>query len=256
MKNKSIMIGMIFVICSTWAEATPLIREEFGVEGALVGTAPGAGGAWQNLSGTAGTLLVSGGRLQIQDDNSEDAESDFSLAQLGDVYVGFTLNMSAADLPSVGGDYFASFREGTGNDGRIFSFRPAGTAAGKFRLGISNGDAAATAGWGEDLETGVDYQVVAKFTQNGANDFVTLWIGPNSEASASISTTGTALSASLSAFAFRQTSVTGDMSIDHLVVATTFAETIPEPSTVLLSSLACLVLAWAIRRQAISHAGV
>ncbi len=250
MKNTLKTIGSMLVFCSTWAGATPLVQEPFGLDGALVGTAPGTGGAWQSLSGTAGTLLVSGGRLQIQDDNTEDAESDFSLAQLGDVYVGFTLNMSAADLPSVGGDYFASFREGTGNDGRIFSYRPAGTAVGKFRLGLSNGEATATVGWAEDLETGVDYRVVAKFTQNGANDFMTLWIGPTSEGSPSISTTGTALSASLSAFAFRQTSVTGDMSIDNLIVATTFAEAIPEPSTVLLSCLGCLLAAWAVRRRA------
>lgn len=249
MKNTLCMIGLVSVAFTTWAGGSLLVQDGFDVDGGVVGTTPGVGGAWQSLSGTAGSLLVSGGRLQIQDDNSEDAESDFAGSAWGNVYVGFTLNLAAADLPSVGGDYFASFRDGAGNDGRIFSYRPAGTAVGKFRLGLANAEAGAVVGWAEDLEPGVDYRVVAKFTQNGDSDFITLWLGPTQETSPSISTTGAALSSSLSAFAFRQTSVTGDMSIDDLVVATTFAETIPEPTTALLGCLGCLAATWAIRHR-------
>lgn len=250
MKNTLCIIAFLSVAFAYCAGGSLLVQDGFDVDGGLVGTTPSVGGVWQSLSGTAGTLLVSGGKLQIQDDNSEDAKSDFVGSAWGDVYVGFTLNLSAADLPSVGGDYFASFRDGAGYDGRIFSYRPEGTGAGKFRLGLANADASASVSWAEDLVAGMDYRVVAKFTQNGNSDFIALWVGPTQETSLSISTAGTALSTSLSGFAFRQTSATGDISIDDLVVATTFAEAIPEPTTFGLGCLGCLVAAWAIWRRA------
>jgi hypothetical protein len=222
MKNILPALVISAAITLITAHGEILIQDDFGTSGSLVGSVPQVGGVWQSLSGTADSLLASSGGLQIQDDNTEDAESDFVSLQAGTLYAGFTLTMSASDLPSTGGDYFASFREGAGNDGRIFALRPAGTAAGKYRLGISNAEAGAVVYW--------------------VNDFVTLWVGPSVEASLSISTPAAAFSASLSAFAFRQTSVTGDMNIDDLVVSTSFAEAIPEPLTGILTGLGCLVV--------------
>lgn len=230
MKMFLAIIGLVMLPLAG-TQAAVLIQDNFPTNGSLVGTTPAVGGIWQNISGAADTLLVSGNKLQIEDDNTEDAESDFSVTQSVDLYAGFTLNMSSGDLPSVGGDYFASFRNGSSYVGRIFAYRPAGTAAGKFRLGISNNTASAEAGWATDLDTATDYRIVVKFTQNGANDFVTLWIGPASEGSTSVSTSAAAISTSLSAFSFRQTDATGDMSIDDLIVGTTFSEAIPEPQT-------------------------
>lgn len=229
--------------------AAVLIQDNFPTNGSLVGTTPSVGGNWQNVSGTADTLLVSGNKLQIQDDNSEDAESDFSSTQSVSLFAGFTLNMSSGDLPSTGGEYFSSFRNGTSYNGRIFAYRPSGTAAGKFRLGISNNGASVEAGWATDLDTLTDYRVVVKFTQNGANDFVTLWVGPTNEASTSVSTSAAAINTSLSAFSFRQASSTGDMSIDNLVVADTFAQAVPEPKTWALIGIGASFMLWNLRRR-------
>ena len=228
-------------------QATVLLQDNFPTDGPLVGTTPSVGGIWQTLSGTADTLVVSGNKLQIQDTNTEDAKSDFPTLQTVDLFVGFTLNMSAANLPSTTVEYFSSFRSTTGYDGRILAVRPAGTAAGKFRLGISN-TAEASVNWASDLDPGVDYRVVVKFTQNGSNDFVTLWVGPSSEASSSVSTAAAGINTGLSGFAFRQAAAIGAMAVDNLVVGTTFAEAVPEPGTCALLGAGAIVLPWGLCR--------
>ena len=234
---------------SVGAPAAIIIQDNFPTNGALVGTTPTTGGIWQNLSGTAGSLGVSGNALQIIAANTEDAESDFAASQTVDLFSSFTLNMSAT-LPTTLGEYFASYRDGTGYDGRIFALRPTGTAVGKFRLGISNSAAASFINWASDLDTGTNYQIVTRFTQGaGANDFITLWVNPTDISSTSISTTADDLGTSLTAFAFRQAGSTGNLGIDDLIVATTFAEAIPEPSTWALIALGSAFMLWNIRRR-------
>jgi len=73
-------------------------------------------------------------------------------------------------------------------------------------------------------------------------------VGPSSEASTSVSTTGAAINTNLSGFAFRQTTVSGDLAIDNLVVGTTFSEAVPEPSTWVLLGTGSVVLLWTLRR--------
>ncbi len=246
MKKMLVLIGLAATSLSS-SRATILLQDNFSTNGGLVWTAPSAGGIWQSLSGADGTLLVSGGRLQIQDDNTEDSSSAFPTIQSLELFVGFTLNMSDLDTPSTNGEFFASFRSGGSYDGRILALRPPGTPTGKFRLGISNTGESATV-WGSDLNTGVDYRVVVQFTQAGSNDLVTLWVGPFSAGSPSVSTAPAAINTSLSAFAFRQDRTTGDMAIDDLIVATTFAEAIPEPKLLFLTG-ASLVLGFRRRRR-------
>lgn len=241
-----LIITLIAAAFSGAARAAILVQDSFPSNGSLVGTTPAVGGVWQYLSGTANSLLVFGNRLQIQDNSTEDAASAFASVTSLDAYAGFTLSMSSLDLPSPGGDYFASFRSASSYVGQIFSLAPTGTATGKFRLGVANNFSGTTSVWGSDLDPGTDYRVVVKFTQSGANDFVTLWVGPSSEASASVSTTAAAISADLAGFAFRQTASTGDLAIADLVVGQTFAEVVPEPQT---WALVALGVAAVIRRN-------
>jgi len=240
---KKILMSVVAVlILSVGAHAAILIQDNFPTNGALVGTTPTTGGIWQNLSGAAGSLGVSGNALQIIAANTEDAESDFAASQTVDLFSSFTLNMSAT-LPTTAGEYFASYRDGTGYDGRIFALRPTGTAAGKFRLGISNSASTSFIDWASDLDTGTTYQIVTRFTQGvGASDFITLWVNPTDISSTSISTTAADLGTSLTAFAFRQAGSSGTAGIDDLIVATTFAEVIPEPSTYALLGLGLAAL--------------
>jgi len=254
-KDKNIMKKILTIIglaaaTLTGAQATVLIQDSFPTNGDVVGTTPAVGGVWQNLSGTAGSLDVTGNRLQINPVSTEDAESDFAAASSLTLYSGFTFNLSAAALPTISGDYFAAFRDGSGYDGRIFAMAPTGTAVGKYRLGLSNSASTASVFWASDLDPGTDYRVVVRFTQNGATDFVSLWIDPVDDSSTSISTTAEALSATLTAFAFRQAgTAAGASSIDDLVVATTFAEAIPEPSTWALIGLGLGFALWTARRR-------
>jgi hypothetical protein len=71
-------------------------------------------------------------------------------------------------------------------------------------LGIANSGTTASFTWGSDLSPNVSYQVVFKFTQNGASDFVSLWIDPINELSTSISTASEAITTNVNGFGFRQ----------------------------------------------------
>ena len=249
MKKLLTIIGLAAASSLTGAQAAILIQDNFPTNGALVGTTPATGGIWQTLSGTAGSLGVSGNALQIVSANTQDAESDFAASQSITLYSSFTLNMSAT-LPTTGGEYFASYRDGAGYDGRIFALRPTGTAAGKFRLGISNEATASFINWASDLDTGTNYQILTRFTQGvGASDFITLWVNPTDISSTSISTDAADLGASLTAFAFRQAGNSGNSAVDNLVVATTFAEVIPEPTTWALIGLGSAFALSRIRRR-------
>lgn len=252
MKKTIVTLG-VAALTMVSAQATVLVQDSFPTNGDLVGTTPSIGGIWQSVSGTAGSLDVVGNRVQINPvpTATEDAESDFAAPSSLTLFSGFTFNLSAAALPSVAGDYFAAFRDGTGYDGRIFAMAPTGTGVGKYRLGLSNASASASVFWATDLDPGTDYRVIVRFTQNAATDFVSLWIDPVDETSTSISTTAEALSTTLTAFAFRQSgaAAAGTSSIGDLVVATTFAEAIPEPSTWALIGLGLGFALWSVRRR-------
>jgi hypothetical protein len=245
---KRIILNAV-IVASAWiancSTATLLLTDSFNTNGALVGTTPGSGsGNWTNNTGTSGSLLVASNKLVIQDDSTEDAYSAFSAAQSGDVYAAFTLNLASSDLPSTAGTYFASFMNGTNYVGRLFSDTTS-AASGKFRLGVAGTSTAFTTNWGSDLSADVDYVIIMKFTQNGSNDAVTLWINPTDSSSTSITSTAGAFSTTVSGFGFRQAASSGDLAIDNLVVATTFSEAlvaVPEPHEFALAIVGLLGL--------------
>jgi len=239
------------------AQAAILVQDNFPANGDLVGTTPSTGGIWTAISGDVGTLDVTSGAVSILAGNNEDGTSQFASAQTGDVFAGFNLTMTTLPTTTSTGGYFGSFRDGTPAsgtyNGRLFARRITGSPANEFQIGVSNetsnvSDAGAVL-WGSNLTLNVNYRIVLRF-DTATGDDMTLWVNPTTIASTNVISTDAGSVNSMDGFAFRQASAAhGASSIDNLIVATTFAEAIPEPSNWALIGLGSAFALWNIRRR-------
>lgn len=224
------------------SSATILFSENFNTysNGTLGAATNGSNVKWTRTSGSAGDELISSNRLLMNDDNGDDAEAALtSTVNTGSIYASFSLVGDAADTASgSAGDYFFTFLN-TGNNqyGRIFAAKPSGTASTKFRIGVSNlsTGTANEVFTANDMTAGNIYTIVVRFDFTSKQ--TTVWVDPLSEASTSatanvladaIATPGT-----FDSFLLRQgtSGSAGDYALDNLLVATTFAEVIPEPTS-------------------------
>jgi endonuclease/exonuclease/phosphatase family metal-dependent hydrolase len=149
-------------------------------------------------------------------------------------YAAFTVRFSA--LPTAGGAYFAHFDAGTFR-GRVHALA-GGAPAGQFRLGLSSTVATINqTNTAINLNLNSNYRLVVRLTNT--TGVATLWINPATEADPSITTAGESVSGStVSSFALRQNAGIGTLTVDDLVVATTFTEALDgvqflEPPTVI-----------------------
>ena len=137
-------------------------------------------------------------------------------------YARFTARFTS--LPSAGGAWFACFKDGsdTGFRARVFALT-SGATNGQFRLGLSMvNNGAATITNTTDLALNTSFTVVLRLANT--NSAATLWLNPASEGDPSITTTEAASAFTVAAFAFRQNTGMGTLTIDDLVIAPTFAE--------------------------------
>ena len=227
------------------ATAVTLVNETFShPDGNLVGLTPtpGPGGTWAAHSGAGtGSVQASGGAAVVRQASgaNEDVNTAFGTAldAGGRLYAGFDLVVEATGVPT--NVYFAMFMKGTSLfDGRIWITAP--TTQG-YRLAISN-DNSITENDGEaftgDLAFGTKYRIVHSYDYDSKS--ATLWVNPVNEFSPSVTATDPGFSDEVSAYAFRQAGGNSTQTIDNLIVATSFSEAVPEPSTLALLGLSCL----------------
>ena len=207
------------------ATAAVIIDETFTYrDGALTGNA-----AWDTHSGTAGQISVVGGAITLTDSNSEDANSSFTPVTSGTLFASF--DISVADPISYTGndyEYFAHFKD----DGFDYMSRLdiAAFSASGYSLGLSQSSTAEVVSESV-LSYGANYSVVLGF--DFTSGLSTLWIDTTSITDTNITTSAVDSANDISAFAFRQGASSPDqeITIDNLIVATTFAEVVPEPGT-------------------------
>jgi hypothetical protein len=132
------------------------------------------------------------------------------------------------------GAFLAHFKDASATAGfRCRLFASTNSASpGRLQLGISASANAPSAMYPEELELGASYVVVCRlgFPDNSS----TLWLNPTSETDLSVVATDESASKIASAYAFRESlasgSGMGELTVDDLVVATTFAELTLSPA--------------------------
>jgi endonuclease/exonuclease/phosphatase family metal-dependent hydrolase len=186
---------------------------------------------WKAHSGATGQTQVLAGRVQLSQGDSEDVSAALTNAPYkeGSLYAGFVVNFSV--LPSGSGNYFAHLKDdGTSNfRAKVFATTN-GAGMGAFRVGLANFAGTPAAVVPTDLALGSNYALVVRYTPGAPA--TTLWLDPASEAAtvnrADAADTASALG--ITTFALRQSDSGGGMgvlSLDDLIVATTFAEVRP-----------------------------
>ncbi|MEI7732941.1 MAG: immunoglobulin domain-containing protein [Verrucomicrobiota bacterium] len=210
-------------------------------DGVIVNTAPNF---WRSHSGAFGQVDVTSGKLNMTDAKTEDINvrligAPYSTNSSTVLYSSFVVNFSI--LPTEGGAYLAHFKDdgtdaSSGFGARVWASTINATP-GSFRLGIANGDGGtnSTAQLPVDLQTNVNYTVVTRFVP--ATGIATLWVGPSSEASASVtaddvSNRPTQINnpINVTAYAFRQAVGGGTLTVDNLRVGLSFVSVNPAPA--------------------------
>jgi endonuclease/exonuclease/phosphatase family metal-dependent hydrolase len=202
------------------------------------------GGVWATHSGTANEINVTSGRIELSGNNTEDVNALFagqpydSSNPTNRFYASFTVRFTS--LPTGGGTYFAHFKgsSATAFAGRIWAFS-GGAGSAKFRLGISSTSSSIISATNTtELSLNTDYLVVTRLVTS--NSMAKLWINPTAESDASVSTSEDPSAFSVVAYAFREASGEGNLTIDNLRVGTSFLDVvtnaIPQQSPTILAS--------------------
>ena len=195
-------------------------------------------GKWITNGGVAGEQNVVSGRLFLNDDETEDTSALLSSAVTsGVISASFTLQIDPADVPSGGvGNYFTHFISTDDTFvGRVFTIANPSAATNDFFLGISTVSGTPTATFATPFVAGTTYNLT--LTYDFGSNVATLSVA----GAGTITATDSVEVASIDRYGFRQSTVTGDMFIDDLVV-------VPEPSTYALLGVG-LLGAWPLLRK-------
>lgn len=239
------------------ASATTLLNEPFNyIDGQLTNLGSNvSGGLWTTTSGTGTPLQVVSGAITGLTHGSgsrEDASRPFSASDInfGFLYASFELTVTAAPTTSL--DYFFALHPLSNSNfrDRVFISAPA-TAGSAFRIGLEN-DGATTTILTNDLPIGTyDLLVRVSLTDNTSSLWIGSDIGTFVESSPTLTDTVAPTLAALGRVILRQGGNglgTNTVNIDNIVVADTFVEAVPEPST-LLGLIGGTALLGMIRRR-------
>jgi hypothetical protein len=224
MKKSLIAIAMLAAATMS-SPATLILNEPFDYPDGLIINV--SSGLWITHSGTTGQVDVVSGKVNVSQSESEDVSRLLPGAPYSGVtnlYASFVINVST--LPSGSGSYFWHYRDQgtTLFRARVFlSTTNAGTAPGKFRVGVAN--AGNTPVYiPTDLDLNTDIKLVVRLV-NGTN--TTLWINPPSESSMANRADATDVPTGAWTNYFvclRQASGVGILTVDNLLIGTQFTD--------------------------------
>jgi hypothetical protein len=181
---------------------------------------------YTNFSGTNGDMLVASGKLSLTFRRAEDVAVPLTNAPYAPasgviLYAGMTVNFS--ELPS--SSYFAFFKDAASDfRGKIFA-TTSNAASGSFRFAVMNTGstlAATNPVLAQDIALNTTHRIILRY--DVGTGLSTLWLDPASESDTSITGSDFAGTSTISTFAFRQNSGIGSLTVDDLLVGTTFAD--------------------------------
>ena len=226
--KKVVLCIAAFLLSATLAGAVLLLNDPFNYPNGPLVTV--SSNVWVHHSGSVtGEVAVESGRVLLSETNTEDvnallAGQPYPASGATNVfYASFTVKFTV--LPGSGGAYFAHFKDAsTGFRARVWALT-GGAAPNKFRLGISSTSGSVISATNPtDLSLNTDYTVVTRLVNS--NSISTLWINPESESDASVSTGESASTFTVVSYAFRENTGEGTLSIGNLRVGTSFADVV------------------------------
>ncbi len=230
--KKTVIVLIAMLGAASIGNSQVLVDETFTyADGSLASV---SGGAWTEFSGTGGQTIVSGA-LSLDDNFSGDNERSFAEQSSGTVFYSLKFNALSSDQPSstTDGGYFIGFNSGSTFYSRLVAYRPSGSTAGTFTLGVTSHSSGTTTDWGAELLLDSTYSLVVSLNLSTGDS--TLWIDPASSSSASVVSTGVGPISAVDSIGTRISGTSnGDKTIDDLVVGLKFSDVsgaaVPEPS--------------------------
>lgn len=203
-------------------------------------------------TGQTGQTVVVNGKLFLTNSASEDFNRWFTNSPIATnsgqlIFTRFVVDMLALPTANQSGEYFThAYGLNGGFRARVFASTN-GAASGKFRLAISSSSATPVF-FPQDLSLNQSYVVISRY--NTATAEATLWVGPASEGSQNVTATDVSSAVTIYGIAFRQSTGIGTMSIDDLVMGSTFQDVFlasaPTPiSLTIQPSGSDVILSWA-----------
>ena len=253
MKKLAFILSFVGLV-SSQVTADVLFNEPFNYpDGPLITVSSGGPNVWTNNSGTLYQMDVASGVVNLTENESEDAASGIAGGPYatGYLYYSMLVNFSAVPFGTAGG-YFAHLGPtGTFYRARLFA---APSATGGVTLGISNGGNTPTLLGTSDLSLGTTHRAVVRY--DAGNALATLWLDPTTEGDPSVTGTDSGITAEqIVRICLRQSKTStvgmGTLTVDDVLVGTTFADVVPVPEPTGLLSLGLLGLAGArlLRRR-------
>jgi autotransporter-associated beta strand protein len=249
---KTLILILALLASPVSSRATSLLEDTFSsATGNLVGTTPGVGSIWTEINPTTDKIQVTAGSLTAPaglypsignkiswGGPGEDANTTFANTTSGTVYYALLLQVNST--PSAGGTNVLSLGSSSSNLAASLALRRDPVDTAKYNVGFfsrqtTNGPLFSTT----PLTTGTTHLVVISYTfvAGTNNDLIKLWLNPTSFGGTEPTPTLSLTNASGDVTSLNRLSLwqrdsgTPNLSIDELVVATSWAEVTPPSGT-------------------------
>ncbi|MGD9873203.1 MAG: PEP-CTERM sorting domain-containing protein [Kiritimatiellia bacterium] len=236
---KKLLIGLMVLGLASAASASLITSDDFSYTGTV------SNGGWVGFSGAAmptvdGSTAIGG---------AGDGDARLVYADQGSGAVFASVNLNITDVGTSGNSYLFGFSDGTLMEGR---FGVQYVNASTYNIGVFG---AGTAPLGSTMTLNVNQSYLITMMLDQANGIHSLWVDSDgTDFATPDATTTIAASSGNDGFFLRQGDNwdNGDASwtVDNLVAATTFAEVIPEPTTMALFGVAVGMLVLLRKRTA------
>jgi len=228
---------MVISMAASYATADLLVSDNFSYVGAL--TANG----WSAYSGADASVTANGSVAAIGS-GAEDIRLAFADQTTGPTYASLTLRVIS--LPTTGSEYSFGFTDSTTMESR-FGIASESSGA-NFGLNIWGGSSTVSNTF-SGLSLSTDYRVTIYF--DGVNNH-RLWVNSDGTDFASPDLQALGVNNGIDSFFIRQAGAldvgAASWTIDDLVVGNTFADVVPEPTTISLLGAGLLGLSF-LRRK-------